>query len=45
MKLFTKIKQKLSWLSGDSDITFYDEWHYIIITFSELFVVLKNRNK
>lgn len=45
MKFFSKIKKKLSWLKGDSDITFYDEWHYISITLFELFLIIKNRNK
>jgi hypothetical protein len=39
---FNKIKQ---YLTRDSDITYYDEWHYIYITIKELIEVIKTRNK
>jgi hypothetical protein len=29
----------------DSDITFYDEWHYVYITLKELIEVIITRNK
>lgn len=32
-------------LKRDSDITYYDEFHYIYITLKELIEVIKTRNK
>lgn len=40
--MLDKIKH---FLERDSDITAYDEWHYIVITFGELFKILLIRNK
>jgi hypothetical protein len=35
----------LWWIKGDKDITPYDEWYYIYITFKELIEVIKTKNK
>jgi hypothetical protein len=34
---FKKIRESLT---RDSDITYYDEWHYIYITVKETFLIL-----
>lgn len=34
---FNKIKE---YLTRDSDITYYDEWHYIYITLKETLLIL-----
>ena len=39
------IKRILNILKRDSDITPYDEFHYIYITFRELIEVIKSKNK
>jgi hypothetical protein len=35
-----RIKKIIEFFERDSDITLYDEWHYIHITMSELFKIL-----
>jgi hypothetical protein len=39
------IKKIQNFLERDKDITYYDEFHYIYITFKELLEVLKTGNK
>jgi len=39
------IKKILLILERDSDITSYDEWHYIYITLKELVEVIRTKNK
>lgn len=39
------IKKIKKFLERDKDITLYDEWHYIYITFKELVEVIKTKNK
>jgi len=39
------MKRSFDFLKRDADITLYDEWHYIYITFKELIEVIKTRNK
>ena len=39
------IKKILIILERDSDITYYDEFHYIYITLKELVEVIKTHNK
>ncbi len=39
------IKKLRELLERDSDITYYDEFHYIYITLKELIDVIKTRNK
>lgn len=40
--MLKKIKELLQ---RDSDITYYDEFHYIFITIKELIEVIKTKNK
>jgi hypothetical protein len=39
------LKRIQNFLERDQDITAYDEWHYIYITFRELIEVIKTKNK
>lgn len=39
------IQKWLCFFKRDSDITYYDEFHYIFITIKELFEVIKTKNK
>ena len=39
------IQKILLILERDSDITYYDEFHYIYITLKELIEVIKTKNK
>jgi hypothetical protein len=39
------IQKILHFFERDSDITAYDEWHYIYITLEELIGVIKTKNK
>jgi len=39
------IQKILHFFERDSDITPYDEWHYIYITLKELVKVIKTKNK
>ena len=39
------IKKTLLILERDSDITYYDEFHYIYITIEELIKVIISKNK
>jgi hypothetical protein len=41
-KMINKIKY---FLERDSDVTYYDEFHYIYITLKELIEVIKMKNK
>lgn len=45
MNYCRKIKKFSESLERDKDITLYDEFHYIYITFKELVEVIKTRNK
>lgn len=42
MKILNKIKL---FFERDQDITYYDEFHYIFITFKELIDVIRTQNK
>jgi len=39
------LKKIKKFLERDSDVTYYDEFHYIYITFKELVEVIKTKNK
>lgn len=39
------IKKIRNFLERDSDITYYEEFHYIYITLKELVEVVRTRNK
>jgi len=38
-----KIKKVIEFFERDSDITLYDEWHYIYITIKECIKILLNK--
>lgn len=39
------LKKIYNFFERDKDITFYDEFHYVFITFKELVKVIQTQNK